>query len=59
MPLRSRRSVAAAGLIAGLTLVTFIAGSIPAALAQSAKPEYDPEVEQVARTIFFELLSPY
>jgi hypothetical protein len=27
--------------------------------AQNRKPDYDPEVEAVARTIFLELMSPY
>ena len=52
---RSRRIT----VLAGVILTVMIAAAAGDALAQSGKPEYDPEVEAVARTIFLELLSPY
>jgi hypothetical protein len=55
MSLRIGRLTAVAGLILLLTLI----GATTASFAQSGKPEYDADVEAVARTMFLELLSPY
>jgi hypothetical protein len=52
---RTGRLTAMAGLMITLTLL----GAATAALGQTGKPEYKPEVEEVARVIFLELLSPY
>lgn len=51
----SRRNV----VVAGVLLILLAAGAAGDALAQSGKPQYKPEVEAVARTIFLEMLSPY
>jgi hypothetical protein len=55
MPLRWKRPV----VIAGLIVAVVLALAADTSLAQSGKPQYKPEVEAVARSIFFELLSPY
>ena len=52
---RSGRLTAMAGLVIVLTILA----ATTAALAQTGKPEYKPEVEEVARVIFLEILSPY
>jgi hypothetical protein len=43
----------------GAVLASLIITTAAPSLAQSGKPEYDPDVEAVARTIFLELMSPY
>jgi hypothetical protein len=52
---RSGRLTAMAGLVIMLTILA----ATTAALGQTGKPEYKPEVEEVARVIFLEILSPY
>lgn len=44
---------------AGVALVLLIGTLASPVYAQSGKPEYKPEVEAVARTIFLELMSPW
>jgi hypothetical protein len=57
----ARRPAYLAAAAVVLTVLALLAHTAPllAQSAQSGKPEYDPEVEAVARSIFFELMSPY
>ena len=54
MPFQVKRTWLIATLVIAPALLMLATGAIAA-----DKPAYDPEVEAVARTIFFELLSPY
>lgn len=45
--------------IAGFIIAVILSAAATPSPGQSGKPEYKPEVEEVAREIFFEILSPY
>jgi hypothetical protein len=44
---------------AAIALALVMGAVAASASAQTGKPDYDPEVEAVARTIFLELMSPW
>ena len=54
MPIQLNRTWLLAILVLAPALLMLASGAVAL-----DKPEYDPEVEAVARTMFFELLSPY
>lgn len=58
MSFASKRSAWIAAAVLSVTVLA-VAAPLWAQSAQSGKPEYDPQVEEVARSIFFELMSPY